>query len=195
MKRLLASIHDVSPRFEGAVDSLFDRLSGHLGGPRLAMLVIPDHWNSAPIAPGTPFATRLRNWADMGIEMFVHGWSHKDDMVHSDQKTALKAKHMTAGEGEFVGLDRAEALRRMQRGTALIEDIIGRRATGFIAPAWLYSDDARAALGDAGFGLAEDHFRVWTPADGKIIARGPVVTWASRSRGRQLSSLAAAAVL
>jgi hypothetical protein len=43
--------------------------------------------------------------------------------------------------------------------------------------------------------MAEDHFRVWTPADGKIIARGPVVTWASRSRGRQLSSLAAAAVL
>src|SRR5204863_239848 len=70
-----------------------------------------------------------------------------------------------------------------------------RRATGFIAPAWLYSDDARAALGDAGFGLAEDHFRVWTPADGKVIARGPVITWASRSRGRQLSSLAAAAVL
>ncbi|KQO50193.1 polysaccharide deacetylase family protein [Sphingomonas sp. Leaf257] len=195
MKRLLASIHDVSPRFEGAVDALYDRLSGHLGGPRLAMLVIPDHWNSAPIAPGTPFATRLRNWADMGIEMFVHGWSHKDDMVHTDQKTALKAKHMTAGEGEFVGLDRAEALRRMQRGTALIEDIIGRRATGFIAPAWLYSDEARLALGDAGFGLAEDHFRVWTPTDGKVIARGPVVTWASRSRGRQLSSLAAAAVL
>ncbi|MBN3538634.1 DUF2334 domain-containing protein, partial [Sphingomonas pseudosanguinis] len=106
MKRLLASIHDVSPRGEGAVGSLVVRLSGHLGGPRLAMLVIPDQWNSAPIVPGTPFATRLRNWADMGIEMFVHGWSHKDDMVHTDQKTALKAKHMTAGEGEFVGLDR-----------------------------------------------------------------------------------------
>ena len=113
MKRLLASIHDVSPRFEGAVDALFDRLSGHLGGPRLAMLVIPDHWNSAPIAAGTPFATRLRDWADMGIEMFVHGWSHKDDMAHSDPRIALKAKHMTAGEGEFVGLDRAEAAFRL----------------------------------------------------------------------------------
>ena len=113
MKRLLASIHDVSPRFEGAVDALFDRLSGHLGGPRLAMLVIPDHWNSAPIAAGTPFATRLRDWADMGIEMFVHGWSHKDDMAHSDPRIALKAKHMTAGEGEFVGLDRAEAIERL----------------------------------------------------------------------------------
>ena len=41
-----------------------------------------------------------------------------------------------------------------------------------------------------GFALAEDHLRVWRPADGKILARGPVITWASRSRARIASSLA-----
>ncbi|WP_375248876.1 DUF2334 domain-containing protein [Sphingomonas sp.] len=194
MKRLLASIHDVSPRFESAVDQLLDRLAPHVG-TRLAMLVVPDHWNQAPITAA--FGARLRAWADAGIEMFVHGWSHLDDSAHRGA-AALKAKHMTAGEGEFLGLDHAEALARMRRGKALVEDLTGRAATGFIAPAWLYSDDARIALGDAGFALAEDHARVWRPGvEGRaaIVARGPVITWASRSRPRQLSSLAAAAIL
>ena len=38
---------------------------------------------------------------------------------------AFKAKHMTASEGEFLGLTRAEAARRMADGRKLIEDIIG----------------------------------------------------------------------
>jgi hypothetical protein len=43
--------------------------------------------------------------------------------------------------------------------------------------------------------IAEDHFRVWSPATGQQLARGPVVTWASRTRLRLVSSLAAAAGL
>lgn len=190
MKRLLASIHDVSPRFEREVDLLLAHLHPHVG-ERLAMLVVPDHWGEAPLTPA--FKARLRDWSDRGIEMFVHGWFHRDTAAHAGA-AAFKARHMTAGEGEFLGLDHAEALARMRRGKALVEDTIGRAAAGFIAPAWLYSDHARRALADAGFALAEDHARVWRP-DGKVIARGPVVTWASRSRPRQLSSLAAAAAL
>jgi predicted deacetylase len=62
--------------------------------------------------------------------------------------------------------------------------------TGFIAPAWLYSAGAVKALGEAGFRLAEDHLRVWQPSDGRRLARGPVITWASRSKARIASSLA-----
>jgi len=195
MKRLLASIHDVGPRFEAEVDALLARLTGHLGAPRLAMLVVPDHWGEAPLTPGTPFATRLRGWADAGVEMFVHGWFHRDTTEHHGI-AALKAKHMTASEGEFLGLDHATALDRMTRGKALVEDIIGRPAAGFVAPAWLYSDGAMRALGEAGFALAENHGRVWSPmARDKVLTRGPVITWASRSNARQLSSLAAAGAL
>lgn len=190
MNRLLASIHDVSPRFEREVDLLLDRLAPFVGR-RLAMLVVPDHWGGAPMTP--VFAARLRGWADAGIEMFVHGWFHRDDTVHRGV-AAVKATRLTAGEGEFLGLDHREALARMRRGKALVEDVTGRAATGFIAPAWLYSADARAALVDAGFALAEDHHRVWAPG-GATLAKGPVITWASRTDARALSSLAAAAVL
>jgi predicted deacetylase len=190
MKRLLASIHDVSPRFEREVDLLLDRLAPFVG-TRLAMLVVPDHWGSAPLTPA--FNARLRQWANAGVEMFVHGWFHRDDSAHRGIP-AIKARRMTAGEGEFLGLDRSEALARMRRGRTVLEQATGRAAAGFIAPAWLYSDEARTALADAGFALAEDHARVWVPG-GEVVARGPVITWASRSDARALSSLVAASAL
>ena len=192
---LLVSIHDVSPKFEGQVDRLADIVSrGMAGEQRYAMLVVPDHWGNAPIVPGSPFATRLRDWSDAGVDMFVHGWFHIDRSEHDGALARFKAKRMTAGEGEFLGLDRRTAQARMDDGRKLIEDIIGRRAVGFIAPAWLYGDGAMRALDDVGFALAEDHMKVWRPATGEVVARGPVITWASRSRWRIASSLAVAAV-
>ncbi|NNM77722.1 DUF2334 domain-containing protein [Sphingomonas sp. ID1715] len=193
-RRLLASIHDVGPRFEAEVDRLVELLSEHLGGFRFAMLVVPDHWNRAPLAENPGYQSKLRAWSDGGVEMFVHGWSHRDESTHRRPSAAFRAKHMTAGEGEFLGLDRVEALARMKRGRALLEDVIGREVTGFIAPAWLYGAGAVAALGEAGFAIAEDHFRVWSPIDGGTLARGPVITWASRSPMRIKSSIGFAAL-
>ena len=186
-KLLLASIHDVGPRFEREVDQLAQLLSGILGGPKFAMLVVSNHWGEAPLASAPAFQRRLRDWADQGVEMFVHGWFHKDLAAHSGA-AAFKAKHLTAGEGEFLGLSREVAAQRMADGRKLIEDAIGRPVAGFIAPAWLYGDGARAALAASDFALAEDHLRVWQPASGRVLAKGPVITWASRSRPRQLSS-------
>lgn len=186
-KLLLASIHDVSPRFEREVDQLAELISGILGGPRFAMLVVPDHWSAAPLAGNAAFQRRLRDWADNGVEMFVHGWFHKDLADHAGA-AAFKAKHMTAGEGEFLGLSRDIAAQRMADGRKLIEDAIGRDVAGFIAPAWLYGEGAMQALAASGFAMAEDHMKVWQPASGKVLAKGPVITWASRSVPRQLSS-------
>lgn len=191
---LLVSIHDVSPRFEAAIDHLVDQLSALLSGPHFAMLVVPDHWGGAPLAGATAFAARLRRWAEAGVEMFLHGFYHRDDSAHEGVVSGFKARHMTAGEGEFLGLDRDDALRRMHMGRAIVEDAIGMPVAGFIAPAWLYGEGAHAALAEAGFALAEDHMRVWRPSDGAILAKGPVVTWASRSPARIASSLAFAAL-
>lgn len=189
MKRLLASIHDVSPKFEGQIDQLAERLERRIGANRFAMLVVPDHWDTAPLSRAPAFAARLRRWADAGVEMFLHGWRHLDDSSHAGGAASFKARHMTAGEGEFLGLSEAEARRRMTDGRKVVEDAIGRPVAGFIAPAWLYGEGAMAALAEQGFPLAEDHMKVWRPADGKVLAKGPVITWASRSPGRIRSSL------
>jgi predicted deacetylase len=191
---LLASIHDVSPRFETEIERLLEMLDPYVGA-RLAMLVVPNHWGDAPIVPGSPFAGRLRHWADAGIEIFLHGYFHRDRSRHQAPADRLRAGLMTAGEGEFLGLSREDAGSRIVEGRALLEDVIGRRIDGFVAPAWLYGDGARAALRDCGIPLAEDHLRVWSPATGTELARGPVITWASRTPLRLASSLAAAATL
>lgn len=159
------------------------------------MLVVPNHWGDAPIVPGSAFAKRLRSWADQGIEMFLHGFYHRDEARHEVGTDRLRARFMTAGEGEFLGLSRSEASQRISDGRNLIEQVIGRSIDGFVAPAWLYGPGAFEALHDAAIPLAEDHFRVWSPASGRKLASGPVITWASRTKMRLASSLAAAAVL
>jgi predicted deacetylase len=191
---LLASIHDVSPRFEREVDVLIDLLRPYVG-EQLAMLVVPNHWGGAPITAGSPFAARLRRWAERGCEIFLHGYFHRDESRHPAARQRLKARWMTAGEGEFLGITRTEAAIRIRDGRSLIEDITGRPVAGFIAPAWLYGPGAMEALADCGVMLAESHWRVWSPAAGTELARSPVVTWASRSPARLASSIAAAAIL
>jgi predicted deacetylase len=191
---LLASIHDVTPRFESEVDQLTDLLDPHVD-MRFAMLVVPNHWGDAAIVPGSPFATRLRGWAESGVEIFLHGFFHRDDGVHRAASDRLRSRIMTANEGEFLGLSRTAAAARIADGRALLEDVIGRAVDGFVAPAWLYGNGALEALREAAVPVAEDHFHVWSPANGAKLAGGPVITWAGRTRMRLASSLAAAAVL
>ena len=188
-RRLLASIHDVGPKFEAHVDQLVDMLERHVGLAKFAMLVVPDHWDEAPLSAAPAFQAKLRRWADAGVEMFLHGWRHRDDAPAK----GFAQKHMTAGEGEFSALSYSDASARISDGRKIVEDAIGQSVAGFIAPAWLYSAGALDAVRDAGFALAEDHMKVWQPASGRVVARGPVITWASRSPGRIRSSLMVAA--
>lgn len=195
MRRLLLSIHDVGPRFEAEVDRLIDHVARHVDLRHLAMLVVPNHWGEHPLVAGSPFASRLRGWSDQGVNLFAHGWYHRDTTIHHGPGARFKARHMTAGEGEFLGLDQPTTIQRMTDARTLIEDITGRPIAGFVAPAWLYGLPALAALEQLGFALAEDHMKVWSPRTSTVLARGPVITWASRSRARIASSLAVAQLL
>jgi predicted deacetylase len=191
---LLASIHDVSPRFESEIDRLLDLLHPYVG-TRIAMLVVPNHWGDAPIVAGSTFARRLRAWSKDGLEIFLHGYFHQDRARHASAGDRLRSQWMTAGEGEFLGLTRSEAAARIAEGRDLLEDITGRSVAGFVAPAWLYGTGAHQALADCAIPLAEDHLRVWSPQTGARLAGGPVITWASRTRTRLASSILAAAAL
>ncbi|HET8535443.1 MAG TPA: DUF2334 domain-containing protein, partial [Sphingomicrobium sp.] len=161
-KRLiLASIHDVAPRFEPQVDRLMAELQPFVG-TRLAMLVVPNHWRTGRIRAGSPFASRLRSWAGSGVEILLHGYYHRDEQEHRGLDR-LRARFLTAREAEFLGLSSTEAIKRIADGRSLIEDIIGQPIAGFVAPAWLYGPGAREALAASGLPIAEDHWRVWSP--------------------------------
>jgi predicted deacetylase len=190
MPTMLIAIHDVGPRFETEVDRIRDFLSTRTDATRIALLVVPNHWGQAPLRPGSPYAARLRRWTEEGNEIFLHGWFHRDRTAHPKFIDRMKARHLTAGEAEFLGIARSRAIRLMKAGSALLQDVTGRPVSGFVAPAWLYSKGAREALTTLGLPLAEDHRTVWHPPTGEILSRDTVISWASRSYGRILSSIA-----
>jgi len=193
-RRLIASIHDVAPRFEREIEALIELVAPHAGN-RVALLVVPNHWEQSPVVPGSPFAGRLRGWAEAGFEIFLHGFYHHDLASHDRVSDRLRSRWMTAGEGEFLGLTKDEAKARIQTGRSLVEDVVGLPIAGFVAPAWLYGRGALEALAECEVPIAEDHLKVWSPKSGAVLSRSPVITWASRTRMRQRSSLMAAAAL
>jgi uncharacterized protein len=188
-RKLLASIHDVTPHHAARLDRLVPLVEGIVGAGRYALLVVPDFHRKGVLTAAPAFARRLRDWADAGCEIFLHGFTHLDESEHEDAAMRLKAQRMTAGEGEFLGLSYDDASGRLREGRAMVEDIIGRPVTGFIAPAWLYGEDSLRAIAAQEFALVEDHFRVWQPETGRVLTKGPVVTYASRSPMRLASSL------
>jgi uncharacterized protein len=188
-RRLLVSIHDVTPYHLHRLEQLVPMVEEVVGQGKFALLVVPDFHREGRLDKDPAFAKRLRGWAEDGCEIFLHGFRHLDESAHVSFSAGLKAKRLTAGEGEFLGLNFNEADQKLIDGRKMVEDIIGRAVTGFVAPAWLYSPDSLRAIAHQGFTLCEDHFRVWNPQSQKVYARGPVVTYASRSPARLLSSL------
>jgi uncharacterized protein len=189
MKRLLVAIHDVTPAHESRLDRINALVENIIGPGKAALFAVPDFHRQSKIDSNPAFSAKLRRWADAGSEIFLHGYFHLDSAQHRGRSQSWKAKHLTAGEGEFLGLEYAEATRLLVDGRKQIEDVIGGAVAGFVAPAWLYGPGAKQAMAELGFPLAEDHFKVWEPKTGNILTRGPVITYAIRTPTRLLSSL------
>ncbi len=190
MKKLLFSVHDVSPRHFDRLRRI-DKFLDDVGlANRYAMLVVPDFWKKWPIEGFPEFQSWLRTKADAGVEIILHGFNHLDDTRHASLGDRFKASFLTAREGEFLGLSREEATSRLIHGRRVLEAATGREITSFIAPAWLYGEAAKTALHDLGFTIAEDHWRVWSPMTNHVLLRSPVISYASRSKARVASSIA-----
>jgi predicted deacetylase len=190
LKKLLFSIHDVTPRHFDRLMRIDDILCRAGIGTAYAMLVVPDFWKEWPLDRHDAFRRWLRGKADEGVEMILHGYHHLDDTRPEGLAAKAKARWLTKNEGEFLSLDRKAARNLLLKGRAMLEDALGHPVTGFVAPAWLYSPATLDALAEFGFERAEDHWHVWSPKDGCRLLTSPVVSYASRSPGRIRASLA-----
>ena len=189
MKKILLSVHDVTPRHFERVKAIHALLQELGVGNRYAMLVVPDFWRQWPLAEHRAFARWIGERARDGVEIILHGFTHSDESTHHSAFKRWKARTLTACEGEFYGLSQESAAARLQEGAAVLHKACGVKVQGFVAPAWLYSYGARDALSALGFGFAEDHWHVWSPTNKSTLCRGPVISYASRSEGRIRSSL------
>lgn len=187
---LLPCVHDVSPRhFERLV--AFDEFYRRIGvGTCYAMLVVPDFNGDWPISQSAEFAAWLRERAAAGVEIFLHGYFHKDTSPPQTRSPRLRLQYALLGEGEFAAITYDEAKRRIAMGKALLEDVLGVSVDKFVAPAWQYNGAAHRALGEMGFKIAEDRRHVWDPSTGTTLSQTPVIAYSARSPLRRDLSIA-----
>jgi len=188
VRRVLVSVHDVSPRHFERLRVIDGMLERHGLGGRYSALVVPNFWHEWPLADHPEFVAWLRAAVDRGVEPILHGYFHVDESEHRSPLDRLLGKALTASEGEFLGLAQETARARIVAGQRVLRDHLGTTPEIFIAPAWLYSKGTLRALAKLGVTVAEDHLRVWSPASGETLARGPVLSYASRTRTRTAAS-------
>lgn len=147
---LIVSIHDVSPRNFQTVQTMLNDLY-ETGVEHTSLLVIPNHHHLAPILEAPEFIQTLNEWQNHGHEIVLHGYYHLRPPADTDSGIKkLIASSYTSNEGEFLDLSYDQAHEKLSSGLADFAQV-GWKPTGFIAPAWLFSEPAEQAARDLGF--------------------------------------------
>ena len=145
----MVSLHDVSPGTRAECAEILGQLAV-LGVPRCSLLVIPDHHRRGHFLADTKCAAWLRAQAAAGHEMVMHGYYHQRTRREGESVGAKWTTRIyTADEGEFYDLDRAAATALVSQAREEFRQL-GVEPAGFIAPAWLLSAEAEAALRELG---------------------------------------------
>ena len=165
---LLVSIHDVTPALAAGVRRLWAMCAAR--GLRPALLVVPDWHGEWPLAGHAGFVRWLRERADEGAEIVLHGERHSP--------------------GEFRALDRAAARQRIDRGLRALR-ALGLEPSGFVPPAWLATEEGHRAVGDAGLGFSEEERSIRLFPPGRRVP-SPAVRWSARTPVRAWGSVAVA---
>ena len=189
--RGLVAIHDVTPAHGGRVKILYDTVRRETGKAP-ALLVVPVHHGAWPLRDHAAFVERLKRWRDAGAQILLHGYHHREEIPEKRRGNLaqrLAAATLTDKEGEFLRIDAATRREKIERGACLLEELLGARPTGFVAPAWLRSRSLREDLTAAGFTHEEGHLFVF---DLKRKRRrfAPAVTFCGRGGPKTALSVA-----
>jgi predicted deacetylase len=190
---VVVSLHDVTPAHESAVRRLWSLCLQHGATP--ALLVVPDWHGSWPLDEYPGFVDWLLDRASEGADILLHGLRHDEVGTRRGIRDHLRALGRTDREGEFLGLDYAEAADRITCGRDCLTSV-GLEPIGFVPPAWLAAPAVFEAAAQLGFRCAEDDTFVYLlETDTRLEApacrwstRTPLRAWGSAlvARGRRL---------
>src|SRR5437763_5852556 len=145
---MVVSLHDVAPSTQQIANTIISELARR-GVSVCSLLVVPDYHHQGLFARNQQFVSWLRGLEADGHEIVIHGYFHERPRA---AKETLRDKFFTnfytQHEGEFYDLGYDEALRRIItardefRAHAL-------KPHGFVAPAWLLSEQGQRAARDA----------------------------------------------
>ena len=145
---LVVSIHDVAPSNREQVEKMIQDLA-RCGVRVCSLLVVPDYHHQGLFTQDRSFVSWLRDLEARGHEIVIHGYFHQRPAAAGETlPEKLITRLYTQGEGEFFDLGYDEAFRRITRARDQFREA-GFHPRGFIAPAWLLSDEAERAAVDA----------------------------------------------
>lgn len=185
------SLHDVTPKFQNELEHLL-KIIRQSGSAQGTLLVIPDYHGNGPLTPQSPFTQWLRTLSDDGWEIVLHGYNHceaRTRFTHANKLSPARfvvSRLYTRGEGEFYQLTAAEARERISRGLSILKEC-GLAPKGFIAPAWLLSQESRSVLNEFNFLFTTTLTGIIELKSGTVHPV-PAVSFSSRSYFRSLLS-------
>jgi len=174
---LIASIHDVSPARASEVLAAWDLCAQLEIVP--ALLVVPNWHGRWPLERHGGFVAWLRERADDGAEILLHGERHDEVGLRRRLGDGLRAWGRTLREGEFLTLDTDRASERIGRGLRCLRSL-GLDPYGFVPPAWLARAVAYSAAAAWGLKVAEDTSVVHLLSRGLRVT-SPVIRWSART--------------
>lgn len=189
----VVSLHDVAAATAAASAEWMTRLEG--SGVSVSLLVVPGPWRPLPtrttLADSPELVAWLHDLVDGGHEVVQHGWDHTAAPSWSAGRRGPRVRAIgrviARGCGEFWTLGEEAAVGRLLAGREVLESV-GLGAAGFVAPAWLMSPGARAAVAATGFRYTTTHRHVVDVATETTI---PCLALSQRPQDR-LAGLAAA---
>jgi predicted deacetylase len=190
---LVVSLHDVSPITHQACERIVRELSA-IGVTRVSLLVVPDHHGRGHFLKAPEFCAWLKERAGEGYEIVTHGYFHRRERREKeDFVQRMTTRVYTADEGEFYDINRSRASELVGRANSELREA-GLEPRGFIAPAWLLSEDGETALRDEG---CEYTTRLRTVTDLKSgeVYDSQSLCWSVRAAWRRTVSVVWNAVL
>ncbi len=149
MKKILLSLHDVTPYFASEIELICRRFD-ELGALRRTLLVVPDYMRKTPIAGNPAWCRTISAMKASGSDIGLHGIYHE------------------YAECGRLSLDRARTELAASRERFC--DAMGYAPSGFVAPQWFQSAGCKIALKELGF-LYSGQWRGLYDADGNLLYR------------------------
>lgn len=188
-RRIVLSMHDATP-FHLERMRKAEAVFRDLGVAKITYLLVPEYHGGYPSDRSDEFIEWCRASRPFGVEWHLHGYHHLEspDIGSGNPADAWKRRFLTAGEGEFLALDREAQRRKLNEGREVFRRCLGSDPDGFVAPAWLFNRELPPLLADMGFRFTEDHRRIHRVDTGASL-ESPVITWATRTPLRKYGSL------
>lgn len=152
MKKLIVSVHDVTPKFSGELTEMVAELD-RIGINKRSVLVVPNWKGEYDLRQDDNFVSWLHGLKASGDEMVLHGYNHKSEKRKGYYKNLFQwfmGEVFAQGTGEFQNVTYEEARQKLRNGKKVFSDVELDDVVGFVAPAWLTNKNVEKALKDEG---------------------------------------------